>query len=241
MHLEAHWISYGLIASIIASVHLWIGWFESRFEQFENMWIGFTGGIALGYVTLYMLPKLSSATTGFIVSNPEGWSPAQYRLYIILLLGIVVYLISERASRISSGGATMARMFELMVQGSYNFLIGYIAVELPRPELSYHLLSAVILALHLMGMTHLLRRHQPSLHQGWWRIAFASLVVLGYTLGLVTEVHGGIVLSVTAFISGIILVNVMSEELPKEKEGELGYFLAGVAVFSAVALLFSIS
>jgi hypothetical protein len=241
MHLEAHWLIYGLIASIIASVHLWIDWFESRFERFENVWIGFTGGIALGYVTLYMLPKLSSATTGFIVSNPEGWSPAQYRLYVILLLGIVVYLISERASRISAGGATIARVFELMVQGSYNFLIGYIAVELPRSEISFHLVSAVILALHLMGMTHLLRKHHPSLHNGWWRIAFASLVVLGYTLGLVTEVHTGIVLSVTAFIAGIILVNVMSEELPKEKEGELGYFLAGVAVFSAVALLFSIS
>ncbi|MCZ6617143.1 MAG: hypothetical protein O7E57_03340, partial [Gammaproteobacteria bacterium] len=109
MFLESHWLVYGLLASIIASVHLWIGWFEARFERYENLWIGFIGGIAAGYVTLYMLPKLSDATSRFIVANPEAWSVFQYRAYFILLLGIVVYLIFERASRFSASGGKVAR------------------------------------------------------------------------------------------------------------------------------------
>ena len=85
-------------------MHLWIGWFESRFKRFENQWIGFVGGIALGYVTLYMLPKLSNVTSSFITANPDAWSVLQYRAYFILLLGIVVYLVFERASRMSGRG-----------------------------------------------------------------------------------------------------------------------------------------
>ncbi len=201
------------------------------------MWIGFTGGIALGYVTLYMLPKLSDATTKFTVANPEAWSVVQYRAYLILLLGIVVYLVFERVSRISASGATAAKWLEVAVQGLSNLLVGYIAVELPRPEVTFHVLANVILALHLMGMTHHLRTLYPSAHTGWSRIVFTLLVIFGYVLGLVTELNQGVVVSVTAFIAGIILVNVMSEELPKEKEGQLRYFLVAVVVFTTVSII----
>ena len=40
-----------------------------------------------------------------------------------------------------------------------------------------------------------------------------------------------------AFTAGIILVNVMSEELPTGKEGRLRYFLVGVAVFVVMSTL----
>ena len=237
MLLESNWLVYGLLASIIASVHLWIGWFESRFERFENQWIGFIGGIAVGYVTLYMLPKLSNFTSSFITANPDGWSVLQYRAYFILLLGIVVYLVFERTSRMSAGGAAAARWLEITVQGLYGFLVGYVAVELPRPEIAFHILANVILALHLMGMVHHLRRRYPSAHAGWARIAFALLIVFGYVLGVVTELRELFVVSATAFIAGIILVNVMSEELPTGKEGRLRYFLVGVSVFTLVFIL----
>ena len=63
------------------------------------------------------------------------------------------------------------------------------------------------------------------------------LVVFGYVLGIVTELRESTIVSATAFTAGMILVNVMSEELPKGKEGRLRYFLVGVGVFSVVALL----
>ncbi len=237
MLLESHWIVYGLLASIIASVHLWIGWFESRFKESENRWIGFVGGIAVGYVTLYMLPKLSNVTVRFIAANPDAWWALQYRAYFILLLGIVIHLVFERVSRMSAGGANAARWLEIAVLAFYSFLVGYIAVELPRSEIRFHVLANVILALHLMGMVHLLRTHHPSAHAGWGRIGFALLVVFGYMLGVVTELRESTVVSATAFTAGIILVNIMSEELPSGKVGRLRYFLVGVGVFALVSIL----
>ena len=237
MLFEANWLVYGLLASIIASVHPWLGWFEVRFERSENRWSGFIGGIAVGYVTLYMLPKLSRVTVRFIAANPDAAWALQYRAYFILLLGIVVYLVFERVSRMSAGGANAARWLEIGVLGLYGFLIGYVAVELPRSEIRFHVLANVILALHLMGMVHRLRRHHPSAHAGWGRIGFALLVVFGYVLGVVTELHEFIIVDATAFTAGVILVNIMSEELPRGKEGHLRYFLMGVGVFAAVSIL----
>ncbi len=237
MLLESHWIVYGLLASIIASVHLWMGWFESRFKESENRWIGFVGGIAVGYVTLYMLTNLSNVTVRFIAANPDASWALQYRAYFILLFGIVVHLVLERFSRMSAGGANVARWLEIVVLGLYSFLIGYVAVELPRSEIRFHILANVILAFHLMGMVHHLRTRHPSTHAGWGRIGFALLVVFGYVLGVVTEVPESTVVSATAFTAGIILVNVMSEELPRGKEGRLGYLLVGVGVFALVSIL----
>ena len=237
MLLESNWIVYGLLASIIASVHLWIGWFEARFVRSENRWIGFVGGIALGYVTLYMLPKLSNVTVRFIAANPDASWALQNRAYFILLLGIVVHLVLERGSRMSTRGANAARWHEIAVLGLYSFLVGYVAVELPRSEIRFHVLANVILALHLMGMVHHLRKRHPSAHAGWGRVGFASLVVFGYVLGVVTELPESTIVSGTAFTAGMILVNVMSEELPRGKEGRLGYFLVGVGVFAVVSIL----
>ncbi len=237
MLLESNWIVYGFLASIIASVHLWIGWFEARFERSENRWIGFVGGIALGYVTLYMRPKLSNVTVRFIAANPDAAWALQYRAFFILLLGIVVHLVFERLSRMSSGGANAARWLEIVVLALYSFLVGYVAVELPRSEIRFHVLANVILALHLMGMVHSLRTRHPSAHTGWGRIGFALLVVFGYVLGVVTELPEFTVVCATAFTAGMILVNIMSEELPRGKEGRLRYFLVGVGVFAMVSIL----
>ena len=201
MLLESNWIVYGFLASIIASVHLWIGWFESRFERSENRWMGFVGGIAVGYVTLYMLPKLSDITSSFVTANPDFSSVLQYRAYFILLLGIVVYLVFERTSRMSARGAAAARWLEIAVLGLYGFLVGYVAVELPRPEIAFHVLANVILAFHLMGMVHHLRTRHPSTLAGWGRIGFALLVVFGYVLGVVTELPESTVVGATAFIA----------------------------------------
>ena len=237
MLLESNWIVYGLLASIIASVHLWFGWFEARFERSENRWMGFIGGIAVGYVTLYMLPKLSNVTVRFVAANPDASWALQYRAYFILLFGIVVHLVFERLSRMSTRGANAARWLEIAVLALYSFLIGYVAVELPRSEIRFHILANVIFALHLMGMVHRLRTRYPSAHAGWGRIGFALLVLLGYVLGVVTELREATIVTGTAFIAGIILVNVMSEELPSGKEGRLRYFLVGVGVFAVMSIL----
>lgn len=237
MQLGSNWIVYGLLASIIASMHLWIGWFESRFERFENLWIGFIGGIAVGYATLYMLPKLSKVTSSFITANPDVWSVLQYRAYFILLLGIVVYLIFERASRMSAGGAAAARWLEIAVLGLYGFLVGYVAAELPRSKIALHVLANVILALtshgHGASPAHALPvrtcrlvplrvRLANRLQLRAWDRHRVARAVRCQRDGFHRRYH-----SPERNVRGVT----------KGKEGRLRYFLVGVSVFALVLVL----
>ena len=62
-------------------------------------------------------------------------------------------------------------------------------------------------------------------------------MVLGYALGAVTELRESTIVIATALTAGIMLVNVMSEELPRGKEGRLRYFMVGVGVFAVMSVL----
>jgi len=236
MLLESHWIVYGLLASIMASVHLWIGWFETRFQRSENRWMGFIGGIATGYVALYLLPKLSNVTVRFIEANPDVSWALQHWAYFILLLGIVVHLVFERTSGMGTAGESAARWLSILVLAVYGFLVGYVAVELPRAEIRFHVLANVIFALHLMGMSHRFRVRFRSAHAGWRSMAFASLLVLGYVVGVITELPDSVISGPNAFVAGIVLVGILPEELPSRKKGQLRYFLVGVGAFVVVSL-----
>ena len=234
MQIETNWLIYALLASIIAFAHLWIGPFERRFRHIENQWDGFVGGIAAGYVALFMLPKLGMAT--FVTyGGADGSSLSQYRAYYLLLASMAAYMIVERAERANPTGAIAARWTAFCIQGVSSFLVGYVAVELPLPGLGYHVLATIILALHLMGMLHHLRTHYPAARSGPLPYMFTLLVIAGYTAGIVTELPYGLVVSGTALVAGVILVDVIGDELPRGKTGRLPWFLVGVVAFAVVA------
>jgi hypothetical protein len=235
MQIETEWLTYALLVSIIAFVYLWIGAFERRFWPVENKWDGFVGGIAVGYVALFMLPKLGMTTYVTYGDGEDGWVLSQYRAYYLLLASIAVYMIVERAERASPKGEIAARWTAITIQALYSFLMGYVAVEMPLPGLGYHVLANVILALHLMGMLHHLRAHHPKALTGAAPYVFTLLVIAGYTAGIVTELPYGLVMSGTAIVAGVILVDVIGDELPRGKTGRLSWFLCGVVMFAVVA------
>ena len=104
------------------------------------------------------------------------------------------------------------------------------AVELPRPGLLPHGLAVIILVMHLMGMSHLLRHQQPQAYpRGRWLLAV--LVLVGAFLGLVTELPRPFVNTGTAFLAGIIMINVVAEELPLGHKNKLWWFLLGICLF----------
>ena len=63
------------------------------------------------------------------------------------------------------------------------------------------------------------------------RWAYLLLVLVGSFLGLTTELPDLFVHDMTAFLAGIILVFVISEELPLKYPGRVPWFLLGVALF----------
>jgi len=234
LDLESRWLAYGLMVLPIASVHVWFPAFAQRFSRSEPRWIGVISGVALGYVVLYMLPKLSAITGSVIRANPEAHYLLQQRAFVTLLLGIVLYVFIDRLnqSAVSRARAT-SRYLEYGIHGIYSLLVGFVAVEMPSRSLVAHALAASILMLHVLGMSDLLRHHHPRGY-GWIRWLLMLLVLIGGLLGLVTEVPRYVVNFAVAFTGGVIIVNVLEQELPVGRKEKFGWFLVGVAAFITI-------
>ena len=231
LEIETRWLAYGVLVIPIASVHLWFTAFAERFKASEARWVGVAGGVALGYVTLYMLPKLSAITVYGVEQYPDAHPFFGLRAYLLLLFGIVLYLVIDRLDQSPAlRQRWTAQFLEYGAHGAYHFLAGYLAVEMPRPGLALHALAAAILIAHVMGMTNLLRHRRPAGYP-YVRWVLFLLVLAGGTLALVTELPRSFVNYATAFICGIIILNVVAEELPTGYKDKFRWFLLGIGFF----------
>jgi|GEM_PF-6231468 len=234
LEVEPQWMAYAFIVLPIATVPLWFPRFAAAFASAQNIWLGFIGGIALSYVAIYMLPKLTVMTLKAKAQWPDMNPMLHAGPYLILLSGILSYLLIDRLNQVSSSsGQRVGRYLEYAVHGTYGFLAAYVAVELPRPALAGHVLVSFILVLHMMGMSNLLLHRRPQGYTGA-RWLLVPLIAAGGIVALVTELPRVVINTTTAYLCGIIFVNVIAEELPLGHKRRFWWFCSGVGSFLIV-------
>ena len=232
---ELSWTSIFFMTATVASVHIWYPWFEKRFKAYESRWVGFTGGIATGYVTLYLLPKLSAITT-YLAEGHSGWAFWHLQAYLLLLGGIVTYLTMERVDRETVNYPWLAKLLDHTVHGSYSFLVGYVLVELSDREPVALFLITVIMSLHLLGMNHILC-HLKHANFKRHRYLYALAVVAGSMVASLTNFPPIALKLLTSLLAGMIIVNAMSDEMPRGEKGRLRWYLLGVSCFIAAVMV----
>ena len=117
----------------------------------------------------------------------------------------------------------------LVGKAVYNALIGYLFLHRLATGLEDLLLFFVAMALHFVVNDHGLREHHKDayLRKGRWILAAA--VVLGWVVGLLTEIPEVAIAVLTAFLAGGVIMNVLKEELPEERERRFWAFALGAA------------
>ncbi len=231
---EQNWLPLAVLATSMVVVHLFFPVFDRLMHARESLWMGLIGGIATGYVIIYLLPKIARVTAGTIGIDPLA--ELQFNdlwMYMLLLAGIVAYLVMLHLD--DTLGPSTARLFDTFAHGAYSFLVGYVFVEMSSAYLSINVAMAVIFALHLLGMNHLFRQSWPAQfdHKGRW--AFTLLLLAGVGAGFLTELSKTAINAITAFLAGVILVNVIAEELPLNHQHRVPYYLLGLGLFMLFA------
>lgn len=236
--LEQNWWVLGIMAGGLASLHLAFIRIDAAIRRREALWMGIIGGVAAGYVVLHLLPKIAGIA-GVAPKSPVGFALAVYDLwpYYVLLAGVVTYLCTLALDRMEGAPAGIARGFDFAVHGAYSALVGYVFVELSSSHAEVNGLVAVILGAHLLGMNHILRGTRREGFDAAARWVLFLLVLAGTAVGLATEIPARLIYTVTAFLAGIILVNVISEELPLRHQNRLPWFLVGVSLYLIATLL----
>ena len=222
----------GIIVIIgMAATHMAFPWFDRRAVAYRHLWVHFSGGVAVGYVTLYLLPKMTDYTLNVIRLEGPQWEVLQYRLYVAFLLGLLGYLALERAQFRQSRGAAALPWIQGFALGTYNVLMGYFIFGFERAGLFPYVLAGLVMCIHFAGVDHQMRERNRQTFDEYLRWIMAFCIVLGALIAYTDNMPEQFVFTGSAFLGGAMLVNVMSEELPSPDSESMKPFLAGVVLF----------
>ncbi|SNZ05052.1 hypothetical protein SAMN06269185_0760 [Natronoarchaeum philippinense] len=230
----------GLAAIALAAAHVGARRLRVSAAIPRSAWLSVAGGAAVAYVFVHILPELSAGqatlegTIGFL----------EHHAYLVALVGFGTFYGVERLAVIGQDRARLADFgdesifwIHITAFAGYNALIGYLLVHRETPSTLSLVLFAVAMGLHFLVNDYGLRRHHEDAYdrRGRWVLALAVLV--GWAIGLAVDVPEAAVATLFAFLAGSVILNVIKEELPAERDGRFWAFAVGATAYSAVLLV----
>ncbi|GGN99275.1 hypothetical protein [Saccharibacillus kuerlensis] len=238
-----------LIAVLMALVHMFSASMKFLDTVPRSRFLSLAGGVAVAYVFVHILPELKEHQESFESSEHlDILSFMEHHAYLIAMLGLVVFYALERTVKISrqqsqerhgearpSYGIYRVHMISFAL---YNALIGYLLVHRIQETAWNLILFSLAMALHFVVNDHSLREDHQERYDRRGRWILTASILIGWGIGMLTEVPELVLASLFAFLSGGILLNVLKEELPEEKQSSLGMFLLGTIGYSMMLLAF---
>lgn len=230
-------------AVAFALIHVFIG--KLTFLQVvpRSRWLSFAGGVSVTYVFMHVLPELSEHRHSFAEGLEVAAGTAESWVYLVALAGLVAFYGLERAVKTSRKASRQenveAQLLWLHISSFvlYNLLVGYLLLHREQPGLMSLLIFAVAMSLHFVVNDYGLREDQQEQYEAFGRWAIAVAVLTGWLLGALVSLPEVVIGFLFAFLAGGVVLNVLKEELPEERESRFLPFALGAAL-NAVLLLF---
>ncbi|MCP3027676.1 hypothetical protein [Halobacillus sp. A5] len=200
----------------------------------EQKLLSISGGVAIAYVFVYLLPTLHER------QDKLGGSLAlDTEIYFLGLLGLLIYFAvyafaeTKAASRLKEQTIYMVQVSFFMV---YTFIITYVvfASDVQRGESLFY---GMAISLHFIGLSYHLGKENYRLHKRRGRYMLAGATLIGALTGAFSPSASLIVDSMVAFSSGVMVFNVISKELPYEKNAHLPSFLIPSLVYALIMIV----
>jgi hypothetical protein len=228
----------------------------------RSVWLSIAGGVSVAYVFVHLLPELAAGEEHFrgaASSAPTGFSFAERHVYLVALLGLATFYGLQRLASASREGsaagtpgpadgrdsaptdrATSAGVFWIHIAsfGVYNALVGYLLLHLERQTLGALTFFAVAMALHFVVTDFGLNEDHKARYRRAGRWVLAAAVLAGFALGAVTELSALAIAVLVAFLAGGVILNVLKEEVPSERQSRFWAFAAGMAGYAVLLLTF---
>lgn len=243
-----------LVAAVLAAVHVFAGRIRSLGSIPRNRWLSVSAGVSVAYVFVHLLPDLAERHAA-VAPPPQSAGgvagAAQERwLFLVVLLGFVTYYGVEsavRRSRAAPGRGEIAGGSETSTStgvfwthvglfAAVDGIVGYLLVQRESSDPLSLALFGVAMALHfLVNDVGLREAHHEAYHDvGRWLLSAA--VVVGVVVGYLLPVRGVVVDGLLAFLSGAVVLDVVKEELPPERQSRFWAFATGALGYSLVLL-----
>ncbi len=236
----------GLLAAGLAAVHLLSGWMRFLSVLPRSRWLSAAGGISVAYVFVHLLPDLAEEQEAIREVLGESFNFLEYHVFLVALIGLAVFYGLERAAKTSrrrkraagEDDSTEAGVFSLHITSFalYNALIGYLLPHREEGGSGNLAFFAVAMGVHFVVNDFGLREDHRGAYERVGRWLLAAAVIAGWTVGLFFEFSEAALAVLFAFLAGGVIMNVLKEELPEERESRFWAFALGALGYAALLL-----
>lgn len=246
------WIS-ALLAALLAGIHVFAGRLRFLDREPRSIWLSGAGGVSVAYVFVHILPDLAAYEAKLRTFTEQYAGFVEHHVYILALLGLAVFYGLERMAKASrarsrqqgQADVTQPGVFWIHITsfGIYNALIGYLLLHRERPGVASLLLFFAAMATHFLINDFGLRRDHKFRYDRYGRWLIAAGILVGWAVGAleragwIRPVHPALIAGLFAFLAGGVVLNVLKEELPEERQSNFWAFAVGTAGYAALLLV----
>lgn len=208
----------------------------------RSRWLSAASGLSVAYVFVHLLPEIAAGHDALV--GADRGHAAMPTLWLVALAGLVVFYGLERLAKGSreqeagegGGAVTPPAVFWLHIASFaiYNVLIGYLLLHRLEAGAGTLAMFGLAMALHFLVNDHGLHAHHKHRYRRVGRWLLAVAVLGGYALGVALEIGEAAIAMMIAFIGGGVVLNVLKEELPEERQSRFVPFALGAAAYAAL-------
>ncbi|MGB3722689.1 MAG: hypothetical protein WA979_07715 [Pacificimonas sp.] len=230
------------LVALLVAVHMFSGKMRFLDRIPRSRWLSAAGGSSVAYVFVHLLPELAHAqdvVSEWVMDGPVA--AIETHVYLLALIGLTVFYCLEQVMSSSAARQDMrdsSRLFwmHLGFFAVYSLIIGYLLVQGEERTPAALVTYGIAMALHMLVVDVGLRHDHGALYHDRGRWVLAAMPVIGAALGLVMDISELAILSMVAFLGGGVILNVLKEELPEDRQSSFGAFLAGAGGYTVLLL-----
>ena len=236
-----------LAVAVLVAVHLFSYGLRFLDGTPRSIWLSIAGGVSVAYVFVHLLPELAEGQETIAEAAGEGLAFLDVHVYLVALVGLATFYGLDRLATESrrrkrkAGGedSTEAGVFWIHVSSFalYNALTGYLLLNRLASGLEALILFALAMALHFVVNDYGLRRDHKEAYMRAGRWIISAAIILGWAIGAVVEIPEAAIAVLTAFLAGGVIMNVLKEELPEERQSRFWAFAVGATAYAVLLLI----
>ncbi|MBE9166156.1 hypothetical protein IQ238_00940 [Pleurocapsales cyanobacterium LEGE 06147] len=233
-----------LLVVALALVHLYCGKLRFLDRIPRSRWLSVASGVSVAYVFVHLLPDLNARQEVFTKINALNF--VENHVYLIALFGLTIFYGLERVAKRSrqynaKSGKDIAEIgvFWLHIASFalYNGLIGYLLLHREEPGIYSLLFFSIAMGLHFVVNDYGLRQHHKHIYHKIGRWILAAAIIVGWVIGTRVNISEAAIAVLFAFLAGGIILNVLKEELPEERESRFWAFALGAIAYAVLLLV----
>lgn len=237
----------GAMVAVFAAIHLLIRRLRFIDTTPRSRWLSFCGGVAVSYVFLHILPDLGAHSAQLALSMDAPAIVAESLIYSLSLAGLAGFYGLERRAKISRARSRVkgegdqvegdVLWLHVAAYAAFNLLIGYLLLH--REETGPWALGLYFgaMALHFVTADYGIRKDHRDAYDNWARWVLAAAVLAGWAGGLAVTLPQPAIAGLFALLAGSIVLSVLKEELPEERQSYFLPFLGGVVPYAGLVLV----